>query len=122
VCGTGASGHQALDDDRVDDRVAVDHFAQGADEVVDIAEPVLEQIGQAGCAVAEQGEGIGLVGVLGQHHDSGAGVLAPDVVCGLDAFQMVTGRHPDVGQDRVRTEPAYRIAELVGGDRKDEAE
>jgi hypothetical protein len=49
--GAGAPGDQVLDDDGVDDRPAAGDLAQGADEVLQVSEPVLGQIGGAGGAV-----------------------------------------------------------------------
>jgi hypothetical protein len=53
--GTGTPRDQPLDDNGVDDRSALGDFAQGPDEVLDVAEPVLEQVGQPGGAVMEKG-------------------------------------------------------------------
>ena len=84
-----APGDQRVDHLRVDHRAARDDLAQRADQVVDVVQPVLEQVGETRCAVAEQGERIGLVGVLRQHRDADRRMLRADGVRGLDALHVV---------------------------------
>ena len=40
-------------------------------------------------------------------------MVAPDGMGGLDAFHVVTGRHPDIGQHGLRGEPPYGVAQLL---------
>jgi hypothetical protein len=75
---------------------------------VHIADAVFEEVGQAGRAVAEQVEGVGLVGVLGQHDDPDSRVGGPDGVRRADAVHRV-GRHPDVGQHRIGPQPGHGV-------------
>ena len=81
--------------------------AERADQFLEITEPVLEQVGQARRSVPEEGEGVALVGVLGQHGDPDrAGWRRADGVRRLDALHVMSRRHPDIGQRRIRFEPS----------------
>ena len=75
---------------------------QGAHQLGQVADPLLEQVGEAVGAVCEQRVGVGPVGVLGEHDDSDVGVRRPDGVRGLDPLGAFW--HPDVGDHRVREE------------------
>ena len=59
---------------------------QGPDELVEVADPFLEQVAQAGHAVDQQLEGVVLLDVLGEHHHTDVGMLGADPLRGLDAF------------------------------------
>ena len=87
------------------------HLAQRRQQLAQVTDPVLEQVGQAVGAVAEQLEGVGLVGVLGQDDHADLRVGRPDGVGRVDALhrgpwrrwcRRAGRRHPDVGQHRVR--------------------
>ena len=69
------AGDQRLDDLGVEHRAASAHLVQRPDELVDVADPFLEEVTQAGDAVDEQLEGVVLLDVLGQHDDPHAGML-----------------------------------------------
>ena len=86
----------------------------GSGQLVALPQPVLEQIGQAGLPAAQQGEGVGLVVVGGQHHHAGPGVVAADLVGGFDPFQLEVRRHLDVGDHHVRLQ-LRRPGEERGG-------
>lgn len=62
----GAAADQRLDDLRVDHRSAGGNVAQRGQQVVQVADPVVEEVGEPGIAVAEQLDCVRLVGVLGQ--------------------------------------------------------
>ena len=73
----GCTGpHEGVDDGRVEQGAAGGHGADGVDELVALGQPVLQQVGVAGGALAEQGHGVLGVVVLGEDHDAGAGVAA----------------------------------------------
>jgi len=115
---------QRVDDLRVDHRAAVRHLAQRRQQLLQVTDAVLEQVGQASGAVPEQLEGVGLVGVLRQDHHPDVRVGRPDRVRGVDAFhrwlgrrvaRAARGRHPDVRQHRVGPGPAHRVEQLGRG-------
>ena len=95
------AGQQPLDDLRVERGPAARHVVQRPDEVVDLADPFLEQVAEPRHAVGEQLEGVVLLDVLGQHHDPRLGELGPDPLRGVDALGGERGRHPDVGEHGV---------------------
>jgi len=53
----GAPGDEGVDDQRVDHRTAACHLTQRSDQIFQVVEPVLEEVGQTGGAVTQQGEG-----------------------------------------------------------------
>src|SRR5215211_1972918 len=86
-----------------------------------VADAVLEQVGEPGGAVAKQLERVRLVGVLGQDHHAHLWVAGLDGVCRVDAFHgrraatLARGTrrgHPDVGEDGLRAGPPYRVEQL----------
>jgi hypothetical protein len=87
----------------------VGDLAQRAQQPLDVPDAVLEQVRQSGGAVAEQLEGVGLVGALGQDHNFGVGMVGLDGVSGVEAFHGPVGAgslggrltgygHADVGE------------------------
>jgi len=118
---------QRVDHLRIDHRAAVRHLAQGRQQLLQVTDAVLEQVGQARGAVLEQLERVGLVGVLRQDHHPDVRVGRPDRVRGVDAFhrglgravtaaaRAARGRHPDVRQHRVGPGPAHRVEQLGRG-------
>ena len=97
----GSTGEQRLDHQRVEGRPAAGHLVQRADQLVQIADPLLEQVAQPGHAVGQQVEGVVLLDVLREDHDADAGMLGADPLGRLDALVGVRRRHPDVGEHRV---------------------
>ncbi len=65
-------------------------------------------------AVLEQLERIEGVGVLGQHHDTHAGMLGANPPGGGDAFGLVIGRHSDVHDRGVGVEALDSVMECFG--------
>ena len=101
--------HQRLHDLRVEHRATAAHLAQRPDQLVDVADPLLEQVAQAGHAVDQQLEGVVLLDVLRQHHHPDPGMLRADALGRLDAFVGVRRGHPDVGQHGVRRGLLHRL-------------
>ena len=52
-------------------------------------------------SAAQEGQGVRLVVVGGQHHHPGPGVLLPDLVGRVDPLQLEQRRHLDVRHDDV---------------------
>ena len=73
----GLAGDQRLHHLGVEHRASAAHLAQGSHQLVDVADPLLEEVAQAGHAVDQQREGVVLLDVLGQHHDPDAGRAPP---------------------------------------------
>ena len=65
--------HQGLDHPRVDDRPAGRHLADGGEQLVDVADPLLQQVGPPARALVEEREGVGRLGVLAEHDDADVG-------------------------------------------------
>ena len=63
-------GDQGVDDPGVQRGPAGAHLVEGPEQLGDVADPFLEQVGQAVGAVGQQRVGVGAVGVLGEHHDA----------------------------------------------------
>ena len=93
--------HQPLDDLRVEGGAAARDVAQGADELVDVRDPLLEQVAEPRDAVGEQLEGVVLLDVLREHHHADRRVVGPDLLGRIDALGGVGRRHPDVGEHGV---------------------
>lgn len=88
------------------------HLADGAGELISLADAVLQQVGVPGRAFREQGDGVLGVVVLRQDHDPGAGVAFADLLGPLDALPLEVGWHPDVGDDDVRVRRLRTLYEL----------
>ena len=97
----GSTGEQRLDHQRVEDGTATSHLSQCADQLVQIADSLLEQVAPPGHAIAQQVEGVVLLDVLREDDDTDLGMLGVDPSCRLDALVRVRRRHPDVGEHRV---------------------
>jgi hypothetical protein len=82
----GPAADHGLDHLGADDGAARADLAQRIQQPAQVADAVLRQVGQAGRAVTEQLERVALVGVLGQHHDTGLRVRRPDRVRRVDAL------------------------------------
>ena len=67
-----ASPHEGVDDHRVDDGPSGAHLDERVHEVLEVPDPVLEQVAQPGRAVLEERQRVGLVGVLRQDDDADA--------------------------------------------------
>jgi hypothetical protein len=105
---------QELDHPGVHHGPARGYLAQRVQQVVEFADAGLEQVAQAVRAVAEQLHGVAGVRILGQDDDAGLGMVLPDSLGRFDALGLVTGRHPDVGQDGVGFQLSDRDEQFAG--------
>ncbi len=91
----------AFDDRGVEHAPAGRDLADRSDQLVAVADAILEEIRVARRAVAQQRDRVlGLV-VLRQHHHTGAGMLEPHDARRLDAFALEARRHADVGHQYI---------------------
>ena len=98
--------HEPVDDRRVERGAAGGHRADGLHQLVALGDAVLQQVGVAGRALAQQGDGVLGVVVLREHDDAGARVVALAHLLGrLDALALEARRHADVGDDDLRARP-----------------
>ena len=81
--------------------------------MLDVGDPLLEQVAAARAATGHQGQRPLGVGVLRQHHDPEPGVRAPEALGGADALVGVRGRHPDVGEHDVGLVLADGVEQLA---------
>ena len=95
------ASHQALDDLRVQGRAAAGHGLQRTDQLVDLADPLLQQVAEPGDAVGEQVERVVLLDVLREDEHAGLGELGADPLGGVDSLGGEGRGHPDVGEHRV---------------------
>src|SRR5829696_1711555 len=73
-CARLLASDEGVDDQRIDDRSAGRHLLERAHEVLEITDPILEQVRQTRRAVMEKRSGVALISVLRQHHDADLGV------------------------------------------------
>src|SRR6266545_1449981 len=92
-----APTRKPLGDDRINRRPSVGNLPDGSDQLVALCDPILQQVGQPALALAEEGDGVGLVVVGGEHDDAGLGMLGPDLVGAVDPLELEVRRHLDVG-------------------------
>ena len=93
---------QALDDLGVDHRAAGGDLADGGEELADLADALLQQVGAALAAVLEQGQRVGRVVVLAEHDDAHRRVVGAQPGGQGDALVRARRGHADVGHDDVR--------------------
>ena len=97
----GLASHQALDDLRVQGRAAARDGVQRRDQLVDLADPFLQQVAEPGDAVGKQVERVVLLDVLREDEHAGLGELGADPLGRVDPLGGEGRGHPDVGEDRV---------------------
>ncbi len=118
-----AGGDKRVDDLRVDHRAACRDLGDGADELVDVGDPLLQQVGPPLGPFVEELERVAGLHVLAEDHDADAGVRGPDRLGGADALVGAGRRHPDVGHDDVGLvlghEGEERIEVFAGADHLD---
>jgi len=102
------------DDLGVERRAALADLPDGVREPARVGDAVLEQVADALRALAEQVDGVGLLGVLGEHEHTRAGQLGADRPRRAQALVGVRRRHPDVGDRHVRSLRADVPQQLVG--------
>ena len=96
------AAHQLAHDERVEHGAARGHGRERAEEVVEVADPVLEQVADAAVAGREQVVGVGDLDVLREHHQPGLRPGTSYVDRGTQPLVGVAGRHPDVDDADVR--------------------
>ena len=102
------------DDRGIDDRAALRDPPDRVGEVVEIRDPVLEQVADPARAVAHQAQRERRLDVLGQDEDAdGRPVLRADRLRGAQALVRVGRWHPDVDDRDVREMLAGRPQERV---------
>ena len=95
-------GHQPVHHGRVDHRAAQRDRADGAEQLIEVVDALLQQVGAPGAAGVQQREGVARVGVLAEDDDAHARVRLAQALGDLDALVRVVRRHADVGDDDVR--------------------
>ena len=109
-------------DDRLDDR-RVEHaatggdLAHGADELIAVADAVLQQVRVARGAVGEQRDRVFGIVVLREDDNAGPGVAHAHELGRLDAFVLEVRRHPDVGHHDIGPGflgPGDQAVEILG--------
>src|SRR5215470_814313 len=119
VLGAGGAADKLRDDGRIHGGTTSGDAAYRVEEVVDLQDPVLEEIAQPGGAGLEQVHRGGGLDVLGQQDRRGLWQAPADLTDGHDAVVGVVGRHAHVGDDelrRVRTGGANELGS--GADRR----
>ena len=113
--------HQPVDDHRVEGGAAGRHGADRLHELVALGDAVLQLVGVAGRALAEERDGVLGVVVLGEHDDAGARVVPAHLLRRLDALALEARGHADVGDDDLGGGRDGTGEELVvvGGDADD---
>ena len=92
---------EGLDHLRVDHRPARGHLADRGEQVVDLADPLLQEVGPALGPALEEGQRVGRVGVLAEHDHPHLGSIGPERGRDLDALVGARRRHADVRDDDV---------------------
>jgi hypothetical protein len=73
---------ELADDGRIERRAALGHAAHGRGELLDVGDPVLQQVADALGAVRKQLHRVAGLDVLGQDEDARAGVALADLLRG----------------------------------------
>ena len=94
--------HQAVDHLRVDQRASERDRPDGGEQLVEIVDVLLQDVGAPGAAGVQQREGVARVRVLAQDDDAQPRVRLAQAPRGLDPLVRVSRRHPDVGDHHVR--------------------
>src|SRR3989442_10005242 len=94
----GAGGDETLDDLRVDDRTAARDLADGADELIEIGDSLLQEVpAPARAALEERERVLGFV-VLTEDEHRGLGRSVAEPFRRPDSLVGLGRRHADVGQ------------------------
>jgi len=113
-------GDERLDHLGIHDRAALGDRADRADELVDVVDALLEQVGAALAPVLEQRQRVPRLRVLAEHDDADPRVALAQEVGRADALVGPGRRHPDVGDDDVRPLGLdcgeQRVQVVAGGD------
>src|SRR5829696_1518027 len=98
---TAASGHERLDDLRVDQRSALGDRADGGHELGSVVHALLEQIGATVRATLEQRERVERIGELAEHDDADRRVGVAELGGEPDPLVGARRRHADVGEHHI---------------------
>jgi hypothetical protein len=93
---------ERLDDLRVEDRAALRYLVQRPDDLVEVADTLLQQVSESGGAVLQQFVGVLLLRVLRQNDDADVRMLLANSFRGVDPLGRVGWGHPDVGENGLR--------------------
>ena len=93
--------HQRLDDLGVEHRPAGGDLAHGPGELVALGDPILQQVGVTGGAVAEERDDVFGVVELRQDDHAGAGVALAQLLGRVDALALERRGHADVGDQHL---------------------
>ena len=114
----GAGSDQRLDHLRIDDRTSPRDLTDGVDQLIDVGNPLFQEVGAAGGALFQQAQRVFRLRVLTQDHHADLRVACPDLGRGPNAF-VGTGRgHPDVCHDHGRAlglDGGHQGGEVGGG-------
>ena len=102
---------QVLDDLGVDNRATLGHGRHRGDELVNIGDPLLQEVPATGGPALEQRTDVSRIDVLAEQDDTRRRMVGPAVPRDLDPFVSPAGRHPDVSQDDVRVESVDLVAD-----------
>jgi hypothetical protein len=98
----------------VEHGAAAGHAPERVRELVEVGDPVLEQVADAARVVADQLERVGRLDVLAEHEHADLGVRPPDRHGRAEAVVGVRGRHADVDHGGVGAMGADLADEVVG--------
>ena len=99
--------HERVDDRRVDDGAARADLAQGVDEILEVADAVLEEVAEPGRPGRRRVRCAYESSVCCESTTTPVpGCVGADRVRRLDALHAVARRHPDVGEDASGRQPA----------------
>ena len=93
------------DDVGIQDELTARHPLDRAEEGVDVADPVLEEVAEGASAIGEEIRQVACDDVLAQQQDGGTRPLVADAGGGAQALVGVGRRHADVGDDDVGPQP-----------------
>jgi hypothetical protein len=115
--GAPAAAEHPRDDLGVERRAALGDGAHRVDEVAEIGDPVLEEIADAVCVVADELRDEALHEVLGEHEHAHRGQRAPDLDRRAEPVVGQVGRHPHIDDGHVglvRTNLAQQVGRVPG--------
>ncbi len=108
-------GDERLDDLGVQDAPAARDLVQRAHELLDVGDPLLQEVAEPFGAVLEELVGVLLVGEPAEDEDADRRMLLADPFRRADALVGPGRRHPDVGHDHVGLAGLDRGHQLVVG-------
>jgi len=104
---------QRVDHHRVQHGTARGYHVDRVDQLVQLGDPVLEEIAAPAGTPINQGEGVARVGVLGQHHHRGPRMRRSQRGGESDALIRLRRRHPHISDHHVRVELTHQVQSRV---------